>query len=206
MLCEIFMTPENIHPQQFKVDREKRRALMGHPSFLIWFTGLSGSGKSTLAERFEDLLFQKGMHTYLLDGDNIRSGLNGDLGFSDQDRKENIRRIGEVANLMTDAGVITLAAFISPFASEREWVKQCVGSSHFFEVFVDCPIETCETRDVKGLYQKARRGEIPNFTGISSPYEPPRHPNLIIDTSKESIENALEKLWLQISSRFGLNA
>ncbi len=200
------MKSKNIIPHTFFVDRNKRQELKKHPSFLIWFTGLSGSGKSTIASRLEEELFNRGYHTYILDGDNVRKGLNTDLDFTDFGRKENIRRIGEVANLFIDAGVIVMASFISPFRSEREFVKELVGKSNFFEVFVDCPIEECETRDVKGLYKKARAGEIPHFTGISSPYEVPEYPDIIIDTSKNTVDEAVQKLIGKLEVKFALNS
>lgn len=199
------MKSKNIIPHTFYVDRNKREELKGHSSFLIWFTGLSGSGKSTIASRLEEELFNRGYHTYILDGDNVRSGLNSDLDFTDFGRKENIRRIGEVANLFVDAGITVLASFISPFREEREFVRDTVGKSNFFEVFVDCPIEECENRDVKGLYKKARSGEIPHFTGISSPYEAPKSPDLMIDTSKNTVDEAVQKLIDKLEVRFALN-
>ena len=199
------MKSKNIIPHTFYVDRNKREELKGHNSFLIWFTGLSGSGKSTIASRLEEELFNRGYHTCILDGDNVRSGLNSDLDFTDFGRKENIRRIGEVANLFVDAGITVLASFISPFREEREFVRNTVGKSNFFEVFVDCPIEECENRDVKGLYKKARTGEIPHFTGISSPYEAPESPDLVIDTSKNTVDEAVQKLIDKLEVRFALN-
>jgi len=200
------MKPKHIIPHTFFVDRKKRAELKGHPAFLIWFTGLSGSGKSTIASRLEEELFNRGYHTYILDGDNVRSGLNSDLDFTDFGRKENIRRIGEIANLFVDAGIVVLASFISPFREEREFVRNTVGKSNFFEVFVECPIEECENRDVKGLYKKARAGEIPNFTGISSPYEVPENPDVIVDTSHLNVDEALLKLIDKLEDRFNLNA
>jgi len=161
---------------------------------LIWFTGLSGSGKSTLATHLEYQLFHQDFKTYLLDGDNIRTGLNKDLDFSDNARKENIRRIGEVAKLFLDSGLIVLSAFISPFEEDRSNVRNIVGKDNFIEVFVDCPLEICEQRDIKGLYKKARLGEVKSFTGIHSPYEPPVHPDITIPTHLQSLEESLEKL------------
>lgn len=161
---------------------------------LIWFTGLSGSGKSTLAVQLESSLHAQGFKTYLLDGDNIRSGLNKDLTFTDDARVENIRRIAEVSRLFLDAGVILLSAFISPFQADREQVKRIVGDDNYIEVFVDAPLEVCEQRDVKGLYKKARAGEVPNFTGISSPYERPSYPDVVISTDKMSVEESIEML------------
>ena len=184
----------HIYPIQTKVSTEARQKLLDQRARLIWFTGLSGSGKSTLAVQLEAKLHQMGYTTYLLDGDNIRSGLNKDLTFSEEDRVENIRRIGEVARLFVDAGVIVLSAFISPFEADREQVRQIVGTENFIEVFVDTPLEICEQRDVKGLYKKARAGEVKNFTGISSPYEPPKNPDIRIKTNETSVEESIEKL------------
>ena len=184
----------NVIPHNHKitaVDREKNN---GHPSKVLWFTGLSGSGKSTLAGALEVELYKRGMHTYILDGDNIRSGLNSDLDFSDAGRQENIRRIAEVANLFADAGIIVLSAFISPFAKDRDMVKRVVGANAFVEVFVDCPLEVCEQRDVKGLYKKARKGEIKHFTGIDSPFEAPESPDVYVNTHKQSLKECLNVL------------
>ena len=161
---------------------------------LIWFTGLSGSGKSTLALRLESYLFHQGYKVYLLDGDNVRSGLNSDLGFSEHDRKENIRRVGEVANMMLDAGLVVLCAFISPYAAERAFVKKIVGEDRFTEVFVNCSLQVCEERDTKGLYRKARTGALANFTGISAPYEVPASPDVELRTHEESIDESLFRL------------
>jgi len=161
---------------------------------LVWFTGLSGSGKSTLAVQLEAQLYAKGFKTYLLDGDNIRMGLSNDLSFTDEARVENIRRIGEVSKLMLDAGIIVLSAFISPFKAERDQVKKIVGSENYIEVFVDTPIEICEQRDVKGLYKKARAGEVKNFTGIDSPYERPENPDIIIPTHQINVDESLTLL------------
>ncbi len=194
---------EKLHiiPHQHHVNVEHRRAQNKHQSFVIWFIGLSGSGKSTLASQLETQLFNDGMRTYILDGDNIRSGLNKDLDFSENARKENIRRIGEVAKLMVDAGVLTLTAFISPFAEEREMVKQLLGAANYVEVYVDCPIEECEKRDVKGLYAKARKGEISNFTGISSPFEVPQNPDVVVKTAEVSVAEGVEKIKEAISKK-----
>jgi adenylylsulfate kinase len=187
---------EKLHiiPHNHAIGADDRRKLREHNSFVIWFIGLSGSGKSTLASLLEKKLYERGIGTYILDGDNIRSGLNKDLDFSDASRKENIRRIGEVARLMVDAGVVTLTAFISPFREEREMVKKLVGDSRYVEVYVDCPVEECEKRDVKGLYAKARRGEISNFTGISSPFEIPEKPDVAVKTAEMSVEEGVEKI------------
>ena len=178
----------HIIPHNHKIKQEDRVARNGYRPLLLWFTGLSGSGKSTLANAVEDHLFKNDLTTYILDGDNIRSGLNSDLAFTEESRKENIRRIGEVSKLFLDAGTITLTAFISPFIDDREMVKKLVGVSNFIEIFVDCPLEICEQRDVKGLYKKARKGEIKNFTGIDSPFETPKDPDVYVNTDEKSIE------------------
>lgn len=180
--------------QNLKISRDDRQKLKGHKSFCLWFTGISGSGKSTIADGVEQKLHQMGVHTYLLDGDNIRKGLNSDLGFSDSDRVENIRRISEVASLFADAGIAVVTSFISPFKSEREFARSKFPKGEFVEVFVDCPLEVCESRDVKGLYKKARNGEIKAFTGIDSPYEKPESPELIIASHKEGIEESVNKI------------
>ncbi len=185
---------QNVHWQAVEITREAHAQQKGQQPRLLWFTGLSGSGKSTIANLVEKKLHALGKHSFLLDGDNIRHGLNRDLGFSDQDRVENIRRIGEVAKLMTDAGLIVLTAFISPFRAERAMVRSLLPAGEFFEIFVDTPIEEAERRDVKGLYKKARAGEIANFTGISSPYEPPLAPEIRIDTTRTSPEEAAEQI------------
>lgn len=183
---------EKLHivEHSYKVNREDREQANGHKAACLWFTGLSGSGKSTLANRIEQELFAKGIKTFILDGDNVRTGLNKGLTFTDADRDENLRRIGEVAKLMCDAGVVVLAAFISPFKSERQMLRLLVGQS-FYEIFVDTPLETCETRDVKGLYKKARNGEISNFTGISSPFETPVSPDVHIQTATQTLEQSV---------------
>jgi bifunctional enzyme CysN/CysC len=182
----------NIHWQALSVNRTSRATQKGQKPAVLWFTGLSGSGKSTIANLVEKRLAALGRHTYLLDGDNVRHGLNRDLGFTDADRVENIRRVGEVAKLMADAGLITLVSFISPFRAERRMARDLMPEGEFFEVFVDTPLAEAERRDVKGLYKKARAGELKNFTGIDSPYEPPEHPELHIDTTKVSAEEAAE--------------
>ena len=167
---------------------------MNQRAVLIWFTGLSGSGKSTLAVQLEAQLSDLGFKTYLLDGDNIRAGLNKDLSFTDEGRVENIRRIGEVAKLLLDAGIVVLSAFISPFQADRQQVQQIVGAANYIEVFVDAPLELCEQRDVKGLYKKARAGEVKNFTGIDSPYEAPENADLVLPTGELSVEESVAKL------------
>jgi adenylyl-sulfate kinase len=191
----------NLYPVQTKVDAARRHKLLEQKPLLIWFTGLSGSGKSTLAIQLEARLYEQGFKTYLLDGDNIRTGINKDLTFTDEGRIENIRRIGEVGKLMVDAGLVVLSAFISPFEADRQQVKSIVGKGNYFEVFVDTPLEICEQRDVKGLYKKARAGEVKNFTGIDSPYESPQNPDIRIETDKVSVEDAVEKLFRIIESR-----
>ena len=176
------------------VDKETRAKQKNQQPLVIWFTGLSASGKSTIAGALEQILSQQGYHTYLLDGDNVRHGLCKDLGFSDEDRKENIRRVGEVAKLAADAGLITLAAFISPFQSDRQLVREILPAEEFIEVFVDAPIETCKQRDPKGLYEKAIRGEIKDFTGIDSPYEAPLNPEVHINAEQHSVAEAVNQL------------
>ena len=168
---------------------------------LLWFTGLSGSGKSTIANAVDQALIGAGIHSYILDGDNVRKGLNNNLGFSPQDRTENIRRIAEVANLMVDAGLVVLAAFVSPYREDRENIKQIVGAHNFVEIFINTPLEECERRDVKGLYARARKGEISNFTGINAPYEAPVNPDIEIDTTKMTIEEATGLIMQQIASK-----
>lgn len=184
----------HLYPIQTKVSLEQRQELLKQKAKLIWFTGLSGSGKSTLAVQLEAQLYERGYKTYLLDGDNIRTGLNKDLSFTDEGRVENIRRIGEVAKLLLDAGIVVLSAFISPFKADRDQVKEIVGGENYIEVFVDTPIEICEQRDVKGLYKKARAGEVKNFTGIDSPYERPVTPDITIPTHQMSVDESLTLL------------
>lgn len=184
----------NLYPIQTKVDASQRVRLLNQKPQLIWFTGLSGSGKSTLAVQLEAQLFNLGYKTYLLDGDNIRTGLNKDLTFTDEGRVENIRRIGEVAKLMLDAGLVVLSAFISPFEQDRAQVKNIVGKDNYTEVFVDTPLEVCEQRDVKGLYKKARAGEVKNFTGIDSPYERPVNPDITLRTDQMNVEESVQTL------------
>ncbi len=183
---------DNVHWQAVEVNKEARRKLGGHGSAVVWLTGLSGAGKSTVANLLEKRLYRMGKRTYLLDGDNVRHGLNKDLGFTAADRVENIRRVAEVSKLMVDAGVIVITAFISPFISERRMAREAVEAGEFIEVFVDTPLHVAEERDVKGLYKKARRGELKNFTGIDSPYEPPQRPDIHIDTTTVSAEDAVE--------------
>jgi adenylylsulfate kinase len=185
---------KNIVWHHATVTRARREELNGHKSFILWFTGLSGAGKSTLAHRVEEMLFQKGCGTYVFDGDNVRHGLCSDLGFSLEDRKENIRRIGEMSKLFVDAGVIALTAFISPFREDRELVRALAGDGDFIEIYCNTPITVCEERDVKGLYQKARRGEIADFTGISSPYEEPENPEISVMTGAQSLDDCAAQI------------
>lgn len=179
------------HATIHRAQRERRN---GHKGCVIWLTGLSGSGKSTLAHAVEERLFEMGCNTYVCDGDNVRHGLCGDLGFSPQDRAENIRRIGEVAKLMMDAGVITLTAFISPYRADREQARGLVAAGDFIEVYCRCSIEVCEQRDLKGLYQRARAGEIKEFTGISAPYEAPEQAEIVVDTGRETVDGCVERV------------
>lgn len=192
---------QTIFPIDSQVSAEERFLQMGQQPMVIWFTGLSGSGKSTLASALEYHLFKAGYKVFLLDGDNVRHGLNKNLSFSEEDRKENIRRIGELTKLMTDAGLIVLSSFISPFKADRESVRQIVGEKRFIEIHVDCPIEVCEQRDVKGLYKRARSGEIKNFTGIDSPYEIPENPDVKVSTHLEPLEDSLNKILEYIGSK-----
>jgi adenylylsulfate kinase len=194
----------NIYPIKTKVSQQQRQRLMNQHPTLIWFTGLSGSGKSTLAVQLEAQLHALGFKTYLLDGDNIRAGLNKDLSFTDEGRVENIRRIGEVSKLMLDAGVIVLSAFISPFHADREQVRNIVGGQNYIEVFVDAPLSVCEERDVKGLYKKARAGEVKNFTGIDSPYEAPVRPDVRIATHELTLDQSISKLMEYILEKIKL--
>jgi adenylylsulfate kinase len=184
----------NIVWHESSIQKEERQILYGHKSCILWFTGLSGSGKSTIANGVDKKLFELGKRSYVLDGDNIRHGLNNDLGFSPESRKENIRRIGEVAKLFVDSGAITLTAFISPFREDRQLARSLVSEQEFIEIYVHCPLEECENRDPKGLYQKARAGQIPDFTGISSPYEEPFQPDLIIRSDQLSIPDSVEQI------------
>lgn len=185
---------KHIIPHEFSLSKAARNSRNGHASFVVWFTGLSGSGKSTIANAVEQALFAANYQTYVLDGDGLRNGLNAGLGFNEADREENLRRTAEVAKLFADAGMITLASFISPLKKDREMVKTIIGAEQFYEIFVEAPLEICESRDVKGLYKKARTGEIPYFTGISAPYEMPEHPDLILKTSDMSLEATVEKV------------
>lgn len=196
---------ENVIAHTFQVTEAQRSALKKQQPLLLWFTGLSGSGKSTIANAVEQTLYKKGFHTYSLDGDNLRLGLNSNLSFSAEDRKENIRRIGEVSKLMIDAGLVVTASFVSPYREDRALVKEIIGASRFVEVFVNTSVEECEKRDVKGLYKKARAGEIKNFTGISAPYEAPIHPDVEIDTLNTSVEEAVNIIVQNIQHKIGQN-
>jgi adenylylsulfate kinase len=184
----------NIVKHNYKTTKSQRERQHGHKAYLLWFTGLSGSGKSTLSNLVEVALHNKGLSTYILDGDNIRQGINKDLTFAPEDRSENIRRIAEISNLMLDAGVLTLAAFVSPYIKDREEVKQIVGTDNFIEIYVNTSLEECERRDVKGLYKKARTGEIKNMTGISAPYEAPIKPGLEVVTDGQPIEESVKTI------------
>ena len=195
----------NIVPHSFNVERKERNHLNDHKSLVIWFTGLSGSGKSTIANKVEQLFFKNKIRTFSLDGDNIRGGINKDLGFSKEDRQENLRRIAEVAKLFVNSGQVVIASFISPLKEDRLLVKSVLGENDFYEVFVNTSLEECERRDVKGLYKKARAGEIANFTGISAPYESPVNPELEIKTEEESIEESVNRVFLHFSKKLKLN-
>ena len=195
---------ENIIPHDYQVTINDRRKANNQNSFLIWFTGLSGSGKSTIANAVEQRLQKEGIKTYALDGDNIRKGINNDLSFSPEDRTENIRRIAEVSNLMVDAALVVLAAFVSPYKIDRDNIKKIVKDVNFVEIYINTSVEECERRDVKGLYKKARLGEIKNMTGISAPYEAPENPDIEINTEKESIEQAVEKILEYIKPKLKL--
>lgn len=183
-----------IFPFDSHIDYEQRKEAMIQEPRLIWLTGLSGSGKSTLALRLEHYFFLQGFKVFMLDGDNVRNGLCKDLGFSEGDRKENLRRVGEVSKLMLDAGLIVICAFISPCGEDRMAIKNIVGENRFIEVYVNCTLEVCEERDVKGLYAKARKGIIPNFTGISAPYDPPVLPDVEVRTAEETVEESMHKI------------
>ena len=186
-------TPNTIY-HNATVTRQRREELNNHKSVIIWFTGLSGSGKSTLAHSVEEELYKLNCRTFVLDGDNVRHGLSSNLTFSDDDRKENIRRIGEAAKLTMEAGIIVMTAFISPFKKDRNLVRQLLPQGDFLEIYCNASLEACESRDVKGLYKRARAGEIKNYTGIDSPYEAPDNPELVIDTEKESLEDSVVKV------------
>ena len=192
---------DNVVWHSATVTRERREKQNGHKSFVLWFTGLSGSGKSTLAHAVEESLHQMGCRTFVFDGDNVRHGLCSDLGFAEEDRRENIRRIGEMTHLFVQAGVVAMTAFISPFRSERKRVRDLFDDGEFIEVYCECGLETCEARDVKGLYAKARAGLIPNYTGISSPYEEPEHPEISVATDTQTLEESIEAVLSYLRNR-----
>lgn len=194
---------KNIVQHHYKIERVNRVQAKGHNSMLLFFTGLSGSGKSTIANALEQRLHEAGIHTFALDGDNIRHGINKDLSFSPEDRSENNRRIGEIAKLFMDAGVVVLAAFVAPYKKDRELIKKTVGAENYIEVFVNASLEVCEQRDVKGLYAKARKGEIKNMTGISAPYEAPEKPDAEV-SHENSIEEAVEIIYRKIENHLRL--
>lgn len=188
------MLKDNIFPFQGSIKQSDRHCLNGHRSALVWFTGLSGSGKSTLAHALEEHLFNIGIRSYVLDGDNIRTGLNKDLGLKPEHRKENIRRIAEVSKLMVDSGILVIAAFIAPYRNSRMFVRELMSDYPFYECYVRCPVDVCATRDPKGLYEKARKGEITNMTGITAPYEEPENPELVVDTNRMPLNKCVDQL------------
>ena len=192
----------NVHWHEGHISREERESRNGHRGAILWFTGLSGSGKSTLANAVDRRLHELGLSSYVLDGDNVRHGLNGDLGFSPEDRTENIRRIGEVAKLFSDAGTLALTAFISPYREDRDRIRATTARpDDFVEIFVYCPLDVCEERDPKGLYKKARAGEIPEFTGISAPYEEPEAAELVVDTAESSLDECVDQVLKHLVER-----
>jgi bifunctional enzyme CysN/CysC len=199
MITHSMRRADNVHRQALSVTRPDREKLNGHTGKVIWFTGLSGSGKSTLANALEVALHGRGYRTYILDGDNVRQGLNKDLGFTDADRVENIRRIAEVAKLMMDAGLIVMTAFISPFRREREMARELIGAENFVEVYVSTSLEVCEERDVKGLYKKARSGQLPNLSGVGSPYEPPLDAEIAINSGEADLQASIEQLIARVT-------
>lgn len=194
------MNSNNITKQVFTIQKSDRRRQKKHTSFVIWLTGYSGAGKSTLANGIDRRLFEKNIHSYVLDGDNVRHGLNGDLQFSDADRKENIRRVGEVSKLFVDAGIVIIAAFISPFREDRDEVRKIISPDRFIELFVDTSVQECERRDTKGLYQKARNGEVKNFPGISTEFEPPLNAEITVNTENQTVEETIDYIMTQIES------
>ena len=195
---------KNIIPHAFKISQSDRKKANNHQSFLMWFTGLSGSGKSTIANQVEQELHKLNIKTYILDGDNVRKGLNSDLNFSPEDRTENIRRIAEVASLMIDAGLVVLAAFVSPYKKDRENIRNIIKDVNFVEIYINTSLAECERRDVKGLYKKARSGEIKNMTGITAPYEAPEQPDVEINTENQSVEEAVEYILQHIKPKLKL--
>lgn len=194
-------TPSNLRWHESLVSRAQREQRNRHKSVILWFTGLSGAGKSTLAHAVELELYRQGCSTFVFDGDNVRHGLCADLGFSPEDRAENIRRIGEMSKLFVEAGIIALTAFISPFRADRDRVRGLVAPEDFIEIYCRCPLDICEQRDVKGLYAKARQGLVPNFTGISSPYEAPENPELVVDTGIQSLADCTEQVLTLLRNR-----
>lgn len=196
---------QNIVPHKFHIGKAERNKLNGHNSFVVWFTGLSGSGKSTIANKVESELFKKGIKTFSLDGDNIRKGLNNNLGFNAEDRHENLRRIAEVAKLFVESGTVVIASFISPLKKDREMIRDIIGEENLTEIFVNTSLEECERRDVKGLYKKARAGEIKNFTGIDAPYEYPQNPDLEIKTEEEELERAIKRIVLHLQENLEIS-
>lgn len=197
----MLINKNNIVWHHATISRLRREQLYGHKSVMLWLTGLSGSGKSTIAHAVEECLHQLGCHTIVMDGDNIRHGLCGDLGFSPEDRTENIRRIGEVGKLFLEAGVIVLTAFISPIQKDRAWARTLVPDGDFIEIYCRCPLEVCEERDVKGLYRKAKSGDVKEFTGISSPYEVPLNPDLILDTHRQTLQECVDAVMTLLKKR-----
>jgi adenylylsulfate kinase len=195
----------HIIPHQGSIQKKDRQRLAGQKSCVLWFTGLSGSGKSTLADTLEETLFARSVRTYLIDGDNLRQGLNRDLGFSPEDREENIRRVAEVARLFVDAGIVVITAFISPYRRDRAAARGLVEEDEFIEIYTKCPLEICQLRDVKGLYRKAREGAIKNFTGIGDVYEEPLEAEIVLDTGSSSIEACVEKIVRALEARGVLN-
>ena len=191
----------HISLHNFSISVKDRRRLKKHNSFVLWFTGLSGSGKSTIANALEQELYKIGVHTYCLDGDNVRSGINKDLTFKPKDRNENIRRVGEITKLLVDSGSVVLATFISPYKSNRDTIKSIVGKENYIEIFVNTSLEECERRDVKGLYKKARTGEITNMTGVTAPFEPPEKPNIEINTENETVSESVKRILEYISPK-----
>jgi adenylyl-sulfate kinase len=189
-----FAAVSEIRLQHYRITKDDRIRLMNQKPAILWLTGLSGSGKSTIADRLEQELYSNGFKTYLLDGDNVRHGLNKDIGFDAAGRKENIRRIGEVAKLMTDAGLIVITAFISPFRDDRDSVRNLAAPGEFMEIYINCPLSVCEQRDVKGLYARARKGEIPDFTGISSPFEAPLNPDVEVFSDKYDVDACVNQI------------
>lgn len=196
---------DNVIRHPFKIDEEKRQVHKKHKSIVLWFCGLSGSGKSTIANALEEKLYDLKVHTFALDGDNTRLGINKDLDFTENGRKENIRRVSEIAKLFADSGIVVLSSFISPFEADRQMAREIVGEDRFFEIFVDTPLEVCEARDVKGLYKKAREGEIKNFTGIDSPFEAPKNPELHIHTDGKTIDESVAEILEVVKKRISLS-